>query len=63
MSSDIVKDNKNNQKHLHEYKRPMHKKGRILEVTRQFLETQEKTHGCANFWRKLKGKRVEIYGD
>ena len=58
MSLDIVKDNENHRKHLHEYKRLMQSKGRILEVTRQFLQTQEKTHA-----RNLKGKHIEIYGD
>ena len=50
MILDVVKDKGNDQKHLNEYKRIIQRKRRIWEVTKQFLQTQEKEHACAKFW-------------
>ena len=63
MILDVVKDKENGQKHLLEYKRLVQRKRRILEVTQQFLLTQEKAHARTKIWGHLKGKFVESYGD
>ena len=59
MSLDVLTDEENYQKHLHEYNRHIDRKGRIWEVTQQFSQTQEKAHACEKFWTNLKGKHVE----
>ena len=46
MSLDIVKDNENHNFFLHEYERLIQKKGRVLEITEQFLQTRESTCMC-----------------
>ena len=32
---------------MHEYERLIQKKGRVLEITEQFLQTREKAYACS----------------
>ncbi|MCO5564115.1 hypothetical protein L7F22_017771 [Adiantum nelumboides] len=63
ISLDAIKDKEAYQKHLQAYKALLQKKRRRWEVKRQLFHAQEKAHACSRFWRNLKDKRVESFGD